>query len=80
MVFSTNSQYKNIRNWFWIYIYTGFNITVIAYGQTGSGKTFTVFGPGLLYTMNESDFGLVPRTVRHLFYKAKVLIYFFNWF
>lgn len=50
----------------------GFNITVIAYGQTGSGKTFTIFGPGLLYTMNESDFGMVPRTVRNLFYKAKV--------
>jgi len=51
---------------------SGFNITVIAYGQTGSGKTFTIFGPGLLYTMNESDFGMVPRTVRNLFYKAKV--------
>ncbi len=51
---------------------SGFNITVIAYGQTGSGKTFTIFGPGLLYTMNESDFGMVPRTVRYLFYKAKV--------
>lgn len=51
--------------------FDGFNITVIAYGQTGSGKTFTIFGPGLLYTMNESDFGMVPRTVRNLFYKAK---------
>lgn len=24
--------------------------------------------------MNESDFGMVPRTVRHLFYKAEVLL------
>lgn len=47
-------------------------MSVIAYGQTGSGKTFTVFGPGLLYAMNESDFGILPRAVRHLFYKAEV--------
>ena len=50
----------------------GYNISIIAYGQTGSGKTYTIFGPGLLYAMNEADFGMVPRSVRHIFYKKKV--------
>lgn len=51
--------------------FEGYNISIIAYGQTGSGKTYTVFGPGLLFAMNEADFGLVPRAVRHIFYKKK---------
>ena len=55
-----------------IFFLSGYNISIIAYGQTGSGKTYTVFGPGLLFAMNEADFGLVPRAVRHIFYKKKV--------
>jgi len=51
--------------------FEGYNISIIAYGQTGSGKSYTVFGPGLLFAMNEADFGLVPRAVRHIFYKKK---------
>ena len=54
-------------------LYVGYNISIIAYGQTGAGKTYTVFGPGLLYAMNEADFGLVPRAVRHIFGKKKVI-------
>lgn len=57
-------------------VHPGYNISIIAYGQTGSGKTYTVFGPGLLFTMNEADFGLVPRAVRHIFYKKKVIFLF----
>ena len=55
-----------------VHLHLGYNISIIAYGQTGSGKSYTVFGPGLLFAMNEADFGLVPRAVRHIFYKKKV--------
>ena len=53
---------------------------MIVYGQTGAGKTYTVFGPGLLYTMNEADFGMVPRAVRHIFCKLKVFKVTFSFF
>lgn len=52
--------------------FDGFNVSVVAFGQLGSGKTYTIFGPGLLYAMNEADFGVVPRTARRIFHKAKV--------
>ncbi|KAG7391769.1 hypothetical protein PHYBOEH_006603 [Phytophthora boehmeriae] len=38
----------------------GYNVCIFAYGQTGSGKTFTMTGC-------ESDPGLSPRAIHHLF-------------
>ncbi|RLN93096.1 hypothetical protein BBJ28_00021946 [Nothophytophthora sp. Chile5] len=38
----------------------GYNVCIFAYGQTGSGKTFTMTG-------SESDPGLSPRAIHHLF-------------
>lgn len=44
----------------------GYNATVLAYGQTGSGKTFTM-GTGFECEIIESQEGIIPRAVRHLF-------------
>ena len=33
----------------------GYNGTIFAYGQTGAGKTFTIQGPELDATQNESE-------------------------
>ena len=44
----------------------GVNGSVMAYGQTGSGKTYTMFG-------NESDPGIVVRSVNHLYSKMNEL-------
>ncbi|KAI9979914.1 hypothetical protein PInf_027798 [Phytophthora infestans] len=42
----------------------GYNVCIFAYGQTGSGKTFTMTG-------SESDPGLSPRAIHHLFQLAE---------
>ncbi|GMF23026.1 unnamed protein product [Phytophthora lilii] len=42
----------------------GYNVCIFAYGQTGSGKTFTMTG-------SESDPGLSPRAIHHLFALAE---------
>ncbi|OWZ18224.1 Kinesin [Phytophthora megakarya] len=42
----------------------GYNVCIFAYGQTGSGKTFTMTG-------SESDQGLSPRAIHHLFALAE---------
>lgn len=44
----------------------GYNATVLAYGQTGSGKTFTI-GTGFDRELIESQEGIIPRAIRHLF-------------
>lgn len=45
----------------------GYNGTIFAYGQTGSGKTYTMTGGG----DTEDGQGLIPRTLRHIFYCAE---------
>ncbi|KAL7688703.1 putative kinesin-like protein [Plasmopara halstedii] len=42
----------------------GYNVCIFAYGQTGSGKTFTMTG-------TETDLGLSPRAIYHLFHLAE---------
>lgn len=44
----------------------GYNGTIFAYGQTGSGKTYTMTGGG----ETEDGQGIIPRTLRHIFYLA----------
>ena len=44
----------------------GYNVCVFAYGQTGSGKTFTMEG-GLDIESDESECGMIPRTIRQIF-------------
>lgn len=55
-----------------LFLVLGYNVSIVAYGQSGAGKTYTIFGPGLLFTMNESNFGVVPRALRHIFQKIQV--------
>lgn len=44
----------------------GYNATVLAYGQTGSGKTYTM-GTGFDRDIAETQEGIIPRAVRHIF-------------
>eukprot|EP00998_Keelungia_sp_KM082_P011366 NODE_761_length_1654_cov_96.400786_g751_i0.p1 GENE.NODE_761_length_1654_cov_96.400786_g751_i0~~NODE_761_length_1654_cov_96.400786_g751_i0.p1 ORF type:complete len:530 (+),score=142.02 NODE_761_length_1654_cov_96.400786_g751_i0:213-1592(+) len=44
----------------------GYRVCVFAYGQTGSGKTFTMEG-------SQTDPGIIPLSVQHLFATAKAL-------
>lgn len=44
----------------------GYNATILAYGQTGSGKTYTM-GTGFDREISESQEGIIPRAVRHIF-------------
>lgn len=46
----------------------GYNATVLAYGQTGSGKTYTM-GTGFDSEPNDTQQGIIPRTVFHIFSK-----------
>jgi kinesin family protein 11 len=45
----------------------GFNCTVFAYGQTGTGKTHTMTGNMACGGANQSDAGVIPRAVGHIF-------------
>ncbi|GIY91528.1 carboxy-terminal kinesin 2 [Caerostris extrusa] len=49
----------------------GYNVCIFAYGQTGSGKTYTMEGPANIIDFtssdNESDLGMIPRSVCHIF-------------
>jgi len=59
----------------------GSNSCILCYGQTGSGKTYSIFGEDESYSLSsgvvsdgrKDKRGLVPRTVEHLFRKAKEL-------
>lgn len=44
----------------------GYRVCIFAYGQTGSGKTHTIMG-------NESDLGMIPRSVEQIFERAERL-------
>ncbi|CAG2055083.1 unnamed protein product [Timema podura] len=44
------------------------DISVIAYGQKGSGKTYTILGPGLHCAFSETEYGIIPRATREIFY------------
>ncbi|XP_071100198.1 kinesin-like protein KIF21A isoform X1 [Haliotis cracherodii] len=46
--------------------FDGYNATVFAYGQTGSGKTYTM-GTGFDVNTVQSEVGIIPRAVDHLF-------------
>ncbi|KAJ6666435.1 hypothetical protein lerEdw1_000710 [Lerista edwardsae] len=46
--------------------FEGYNATVFAYGQTGAGKTYTM-GTGFDVNIMESEQGIIPRAVKHLF-------------
>jgi len=50
----------------------GYNVCVFAYGQTGSGKTFTMEG-GPAIEDDESQCGMIPRTIRQIFEVQKKL-------
>jgi len=50
----------------------GYNVCVFAYGQTGSGKTFTMEG-GPAIDDDESQCGMIPRTIRQIFEVQKKL-------
>jgi len=50
----------------------GYNVCVFAYGQTGSGKTFTMEG-GPAIDDDESQCGMIPRTIRQIFEEQKKL-------
>lgn len=45
----------------------GYNVAVVAFGQSGAGKSYTLVGPDTLFAMSEMDFGIIPRSVRHIF-------------
>ncbi|XP_074028236.1 no distributive disjunction [Leptinotarsa decemlineata] len=47
------------------YVKQGYNCTVFAYGQTGTGKTYTIGTNSNV--LNETDFGLIPRTLNQFF-------------
>lgn len=49
----------------------GYNATVLAYGQTGSGKTYTM-GTGFDRDIAETQEGIIPRAVRHIFRVLKI--------
>nr|CAD7408492.1 unnamed protein product [Timema poppensis] len=51
------------------YMIQGCDISVIAYGQKGSGKTYTILGPGLHCAFSETEYGIIPRATREIFYK-----------
>eukprot|EP00494_Astrolonche_serrata_P033457 UN33726 len=53
----------------------GFKVCIFAYGQTGSGKTYTMEGPcdSQMHVENESDVGVLPRAVKHIFNYQKQL-------
>ncbi|XP_039617035.1 kinesin-like protein KIF21A isoform X2 [Polypterus senegalus] len=46
--------------------FEGYNATIFAYGQTGAGKTYTM-GTGFDVNFDESEQGIIPRAVKHLF-------------
>jgi len=52
----------------------GYNGCIFAYGQTGAGKTYTIQGPGLDISFNNSlnpeendKRGILPRVVEYMF-------------
>lgn len=50
-----------------MWIFSGYNATVLAYGQTGSGKTFSMGGAYTHDQENEPTVGVIPRVVKALF-------------
>lgn len=58
-----------------IFVFAGGDIAVIAYGQPGTGKTYTIFGPGFNCILSETEFGILPRTVRKLFRMLTVRVF-----
>lgn len=48
-------------------VFDGFDLFVLTHGGSGCGKTFTLFGPDAGPLRSESDLGLIPRFVRHIF-------------
>lgn len=56
-------------------MFTGGDIAIIVYGESRTGKSYTVFGPGFNCVLSETEFGILPRTVRQLFRQLKVSHY-----
>ena len=53
-------------------MFTGSDITIIVYGKTQTGKTYTIFGPEFNCMLSETEFGILPRTIRKLFKELAV--------
>ena len=51
-----------------LFLFAGYNATVLAYGQTGSGKTYTMGGAyGMSIDGIEEMTGIIPRVIRDLY-------------
>ncbi|XP_053957027.1 kinesin-like protein Klp61F [Anastrepha ludens] len=58
-------------------VLSGYNCTVFAYGQTGTGKTHTMVGTECAELKSswedDSDIGIIPRALSHLFDELRML-------
>uniref|UniRef100_A0A1I7WYE6 Kinesin-like protein n=1 Tax=Heterorhabditis bacteriophora TaxID=37862 RepID=A0A1I7WYE6_HETBA len=54
-------------------LFDGFNATVLAYGQTGSGKTHTMGTAFDTGSTAQTDVGVIPRSISHVFQKVSDL-------
>jgi len=78
-VFGTTSAqqdvYKSVVKPLVNQVLQGYNCTVFAYGQTGTGKTFTMEGLGEIRGAweNDTNAGIIPRSVGDLFDGLKVM-------
>lgn len=50
-----------------MFLFSGYNVTVLAYGQTGSGKTHTMGTTYVSGVENSDDAGIIPQAVQDIF-------------